>query len=85
MVVKVLSLIVIGCVLNQSCGHWLLKDALQFVITKAHEFRDDVVNLVVLDNMGDLEANVFDAKLAKLTVRRKCLALEKLFNFPSPF
>lgn len=68
MVVKVLSPIVIGCVLNQNRRHWLFRDALQFVITRAHEFHDDVANLVVPNNMGDLEANVFDAKLEKLTV-----------------
>jgi hypothetical protein len=51
MVMKVLSPIVTGCVLNQSYGHWLFEAALQFVITKAHEFCDDVVNLVVPDSM----------------------------------
>jgi len=57
------SPIVTSCVSNQSCGHWFFEDALQFVITKAHEFHDDIVNLVVPNNMGDLEASVFDAKL----------------------
>jgi len=68
MVVKVLSLIVTGCVLNQNCEHWLLMDALQFVIIRAHGFHDDIANLVVPDSMGDLEANVFDAKLVELMV-----------------
>jgi hypothetical protein len=63
MVVKVLSLIVTSFDLNQNCKHWLFKDALQFIITKACEFHDDIVNLVVLNNMGYLETNVFDAKL----------------------
>jgi len=68
MVMKVLSPIVISCVLNQNCEHWLLMDALQFVITRAHEFHDDIANLVVPNSMGDPEANVFDAKLVKLMV-----------------
>jgi hypothetical protein len=59
---------VTGCVLNQNRKHWLLKDALQFVITRVHEFHDDVANLVVLDSMGDLEANAFDGKLVELMV-----------------
>ncbi len=50
-----------SCVLNQSCKHWLFGDALQFVITKAHEFHDDIDNLVVPNIMGDPEASVFDA------------------------
>jgi hypothetical protein len=68
MVVKVLSPIVTGCVLNQNCEHWLLMDVLQFVITRAHEFHDDVANLVVLDSIVDPEANVFDAKLVEFMV-----------------
>lgn len=49
-VVKILSLIMTSYVLNQSCGHYLLGDALQFILTKACEFHDDV-NLVVPNNM----------------------------------
>jgi len=64
------------CDLNQNYKHWPLKDALQFIITKACEFRDDVVNLVVPNNMGDLEANVFDVKLIELTIHMKHQTLE---------
>jgi hypothetical protein len=60
-------------------------DALQFIITKACEFHDDIVNLVVPNNMGDLEANVFDAKLTKLTVHMKHQTLEVLQPFFSFF
>jgi hypothetical protein len=63
MVVKVVSPIVTSCVLNQSHGHWLFGDAVQFVITKAHEFCDDIVNLIVPNSMGDPKASIFDAKL----------------------
>jgi hypothetical protein len=31
-IVDVLSSIVIACLLNQSCGHWLLSDALNLMI-----------------------------------------------------
>jgi hypothetical protein len=77
-VVKILSPIVTSYVLNQSCGHYLLGDALQFILTKACEFHDDVVNLVVPNNMIHLEANVFDAKLAKFTIHMKHQTLEVL-------
>jgi hypothetical protein len=64
MVVKMLSLIVISCVLNQSRKHWLLGDALQFIITKTCEVHDEVGHVVNLDGIGDLEANVFNVELA---------------------
>ncbi len=58
-----MSPIVISCVLNQSHEHWLFGDAPQFVITKAHEFCDHIVNLVVPNFMGDPEANALNKKL----------------------
>ncbi len=45
--------------LNQICGHWLFGGELHFVITKTWELCDEVLNLALLGNMGDLEANVF--------------------------
>jgi hypothetical protein len=49
----------------------LLGDALQFVIIKIHEFCSHVVDVVILDNMVDIKANVCDAKLEKLTICMK--------------
>ncbi len=57
--------------LNQICGHWLVGGVLHFVITKTWELCDEVVNLVVPSNMGDLEANAFDTKLEELMVHMK--------------
>jgi hypothetical protein len=51
---------------------------LQFIITKACEFHDDVVNLVVPNNMGDLKANVFDVKLVELIAHMKHQTVEVL-------
>lgn len=62
-IVKILSPIVISYVLNQSCKHWLLGYALNFVIAKTREFHDEVDNVVVFDNMGGLKANVFDVEI----------------------
>jgi len=62
-IVKIFSPIVTSYVLNQSCRHWLLGDALNFVIIKICDFHDEVVNVVVLDNMSGLRENVFDVGL----------------------
>lgn len=43
-VMKVLSLVVISCVLNQNCGHWLFEDALKFIIFDTCELHDELVN-----------------------------------------
>jgi hypothetical protein len=39
--VKILSLIVVNGDLNQSCGHWFLGNALQFVIYACHDLHVD--------------------------------------------
>jgi hypothetical protein len=63
-------------VLNQICGHWLPSGALHFVVTKTWELCDEVVNLAVPGNMGDLETNVFDTELEELMVHMKSQVLE---------
>jgi hypothetical protein len=46
-----------------------------------HEMHDEVANVVVYDNMGDLEVNLFDAVLEELMVCMKCPLLEILQPF----
>jgi hypothetical protein len=58
--VKTLSFIAIGYVLNQSHEYWFLRNTLHFFFTKTWEFHDKVVDAIVPNNMGDLKANVFD-------------------------
>ncbi len=48
-----------NCDLNYSHGHWLLTNTLQFVITKTCEVRDEIVNVVVPNNVGDEKAKAF--------------------------
>jgi hypothetical protein len=72
------------CDFNQNCKHWLFKDALKFIITKACEFHDDI-NLVVPNNMGDLEPNVFDAKRIELMIHMKHQTLKVFQPFFSFF
>jgi hypothetical protein len=81
--VKTLSFIAIGCVLNQSHEHWFLGNSLHLFITKMRVFRDEVVDAIVPNNMGDLEANAFDEKLGELMVHMKLKVLEVLQPFMS--
>jgi len=45
-VMKVLSLVVISCVLNQNCGHWLFEAALRFIIFDICELYDELANYI---------------------------------------
>jgi hypothetical protein len=54
---------------------------LQFNITKTHEICDELGNLVVPDNLVDLEANVFVAKLEEFIVCMKHQVLNVLHLF----
>ncbi len=41
-IVDCLSLIIFACILDQFVGHWLLLDALNFVITMSFKIRDEM-------------------------------------------
>ncbi len=41
-IVDSLGLIVSACILNQSRGHWLLSDALNFAISMSLKFKDEI-------------------------------------------
>ncbi len=69
--VNVLSLIVTSYVLNQSCRHYLFRDMLQYVINKTYKVRDELINVVVHNSLGDPKANAFDVELTKLIIRMK--------------
>jgi hypothetical protein len=49
---------------------------LQYVINKTYEVCDELINVVVPNSLGDLEANAFDVKLTKLMIRMKLQILE---------
>jgi hypothetical protein len=55
--------------LNQSCKHWLLGDALQFIINKTCGVCGCYV--VVPNSLGDPNANAFDVELTKLVIHMK--------------
>jgi hypothetical protein len=50
-IVDYLSPIVIACVLNQSSGHWLLIDALNYVISLSLKLKEDSAPLVSFDSL----------------------------------
>jgi hypothetical protein len=54
----VLSPILKRCVLNQSRGHWLLGDALQFILTTCQELHDELSHQRVLDSLVEEEINM---------------------------
>jgi hypothetical protein len=62
-----LSLTIYGCVLNQSSGHLLLVDALQFIISTRQNNREKLVFQPIPDNLVQKE-DVFDFELKKLIV-----------------
>jgi len=49
--VKVLSLIISGYVLNQSWGHWLFLDALQFVVLTCWDIYEDLAFQPIPNNL----------------------------------
>ncbi len=52
---KVLSSIMIRCVMNQSCKHWRLKHVLPYVIFKTREIGDKLANVVVPNKLASLK------------------------------
>jgi hypothetical protein len=66
--------------MNQSYGHWLFGDTLQFIISTCRELRDEIVHYIVFDNLVDLDVIIFYAKLEKLQICMKFQIL-KMFLF----
>jgi len=46
------------CVLNKSCGHWLLSNALHITITMTLKFKEEFEIATYLDNMMENDFNV---------------------------
>jgi hypothetical protein len=68
---KVLSPIIIVCVMNPSHGHWLLWNTLQFIISTCHELCNELAHQTILDNLLDQNAVTFDVELEKLQICMK--------------
>jgi hypothetical protein len=56
-IVNSLGPIVPTCILNQSKGHWLLNDALNFTISMNLKFKDEI-DYATFDNLMDEDGNV---------------------------
>ncbi len=57
-IVDVLSPIVFTCVLNQSRGHWLLSDVLNYAIYIFLKLKGKTIILISFDNFVEEEPNV---------------------------
>ncbi len=78
--------IVITCVLNQSRGHWLLKDALHVAITMNLKLKEEICNLhspIILDNLMVIDSRVdIELKSFAMNMKKKVCRLIILFCPP---
>ncbi len=76
-------LIVITCVLNQSNGHWLLSDALNFTITMSLKLKKEVGINLTLDSLMDDDPNVvFELLLFASNFKKEvCSVLDFFLSF----
>jgi hypothetical protein len=77
-----LFLIVITCVLNQSNGHWLLSDALNFTITTSLKLKEEVGINLALDSTMDDDPNVaLELFLFASKMKEVCGVLDFFLSF----
>jgi len=81
-IVDSLGPIVFACILNQSKGHWLLNDALNFAISMSLKFRDEI-DFVTFDNLMEEEGNVaYELSCLASNIKKEVFRFWILF-FPS--
>ncbi len=73
--------IVSVCILNQSKGHWLLTDALNFTISMSLKFRDEI-DFATFDNLMEEDENVV-CELSCLASNIKKIVVQVLRSFLS--
>jgi hypothetical protein len=56
-IVDFFGLVMSGCILNQSRGHWLLNDALNSTISMSLKFMDEI-DFATFDNLMEEDGNV---------------------------
>lgn len=79
-------LIVITCVLNQSRGHWLLKNALHVAITMNLKLKEEISNLhtpIILDNLMENDSRV-DIELKSFAMNMKKEVCGLIISFCPP-
>ncbi len=82
-VVKVISPIVKGYVLNQSWGHWPFGDAFQFIISMCQEIQEDLKFQRVINSLAKKEVNIFYLGFKQLIVCMNHQVLEAFQPFIS--
>jgi hypothetical protein len=76
------DLVVSTCILNQSRGHWLLSDALNFAISMSLKFREEI-DLATFDNTIEEDGNVAYelSRLASNIQKEIIQVLDSFFSF----
>ncbi len=85
MVVDILSLVFSTCVLNQSCGHWLLSDALNVFISMVFEFQANITIHAIPKNMVDDDMGGYDVGKIGCEYQKKVISVLNLFSFLQKF
>jgi hypothetical protein len=82
-IVDYFDLVVPTCILNQSRGHWLLSDALNYAISISLKFKDEI-DSTTFDNLMEKDGNVV-YELSYLASNIKTIIVHVLdfFFFPS--
>jgi hypothetical protein len=72
--VDCLSPIVFACVLNQSCGHWLLSDVLHFVISISLKLKEENKIVPSFESLMEDDSIIFDElSLLAYNIRREVI------------
>jgi hypothetical protein len=78
-IVDSLGLVVIACIMNQSRGHWLLSDALNFSLFMSLKFRNEN-DFATFDNLLEEDANVaFEFSCLASNIKNEVVGVELFF------
>ncbi len=83
-IVDCFSPIVIAChVLNQSCGHWLLNDALNYAISMVLKLKDALEILPFIQNLVEEQSIGVDelTSFASNIIMEVCVVLKSFLSF----
>jgi len=73
--------IVSTCILNQSMGHWLLNDALNFTISMNLKFRDEI-DYATFDNLMKEDGNViYQLSCVTSNIKKEVQVLDFFISF----
>jgi len=81
-IVAYIGLVVSICILNQSRGHWLLSDALNFAISMNLKFKDEI-DSATFDSLMEEDGNVaYELSCLASNIKKKVFQiLDSFFSF----